>query len=144
MATVRELLAAKGAAVASVIPTATVLEAARTMGEHGYGAILVRDGATLLGIFTERDMLRRVVAAGLEPSTTAVASVMTSNVRTCLPETTLDECSAIMTTHRFRHLPVVDDAGLHGIVSIGDLLAHRVREQDATIRYLNEYMFNAR
>lgn len=144
MPTVRDLLAAKGAAVASISPAATVLDAARIMGEHGYGAILVCDAGKLQGIFTERDTLRRVVAVGLDPATTPVSQVMTAEVRTCLPETSLDECSAIMTTYRFRHLPVVDAERLHGIVSIGDLLAHRVHEQETTIRYLNEYMFNAR
>lgn len=144
MPTVRDLLAAKGATVASVAPTATVLDAARIMGEHGYGAILVCDGGSLKGIFTERDTLRRVVAVGLDPASTPVAQVMTGSVRTCLPETTLDECSAIMTTYRFRHLPVVDGEKLLGIVSIGDLLAHQVHEHETTIRYLNEYMFNAR
>jgi len=143
MSTVRDLLARKGPAVA-VSPHATVLEAARIMGENGFGAVLVMEDDALIGIFTERDTLRRVVAAGCDPATTPVADVMTTALFTCVPETSVAECGAIMSTHRIRHLPVVDGNGLHGLVSIGDLLAHRVREQDDTIRFLNDYMFNSR
>jgi len=114
------------------------------MGDGGFGAVLVMDGTTLVGIFTERDTLRRVVAAERNPSTTLVSEVMTTSMITCIPETTVSECGAIMTRHRIRHLPVVDGTELLGIVSIGDLLAHRVREQEDTIRYLNDYMFNVR
>lgn len=143
MSTVRDLLARKGAAVA-VPPQATVLEAARIMGDNGFGAVLVMEDGALIGIFTERDTLRRVVAAGRDPITTAVSEVMTSALFTCVPDTSVAECGAIMSKHRIRHLPVVDQHGLHGLVSIGDLLADRVREQDDTIRFLNDYMFNTR
>ncbi len=142
--TARALLAQKGTTVVAVAPSATVLAAAHIMGDGGFGAVLVMDGATLVGIFTERDTLRRVVAAERNPSTTLVSDVMTTSMITCIPETTVDECGAIMTRHRIRHLPVVDGAVLLGLVSIGDLLAHRVREQEDTIRYLNDYMFNVR
>lgn len=144
MKTARELLAQKGSTVVSVAPTATVLDAAHIMGDGGFGAVLVMDGVMLVGIFTERDTLRRVVAAERNPSTTLVSEVMTTSMITCIPETTVSECGAIMTRHRIRHLPVVDGKELLGIVSIGDLLAHRVREQEDTIRYLNDYMFNVR
>lgn len=143
MSTVRDLLARKGPAIA-VSPTATVLEAARIMGDNGFGAVLVIEDDTLIGIFTERDTLRRVVAAGVDPAATPVAEVMTTALFTCVPETSVDECGAIMSRHRIRHLPVVDDQGLQGLVSIGDVLAHRVREQEDTIRFLNDYMFNSR
>ena len=90
MSTVRDLLARKGAAVA-VPPQATVLEAARIMGDNGFGAVLVMEDGALIGIFTERDTLRRVVAAGRDPITTAVSEVMTSALFTCLPETSVAE-----------------------------------------------------
>ena len=144
MATARELLDRKGHIVHSVRPDATVLDSARIMCENGLGAVLVLDGDTLVGIFTERDVLRRVVVPGHDARIAQVHEVMTKTLVTCLPDTTLDECGAIMTTRRIRHLPVVDDKGLHGVVSIGDLLAHRVSEQEDTIKYLNDYMFYTR
>jgi CBS domain-containing protein len=146
MATVRELLARKGADVVSVPPTASVLDAARRMNERGTGSVLVIDDAQqLVGMFTERDILRRVVAAGLAATTTRVREVLTAPVITCLPETSVEECAAIMTTRRIRHLPVVDAGGrLHGVVSSGDVLAHQAAEYQATIQYLNGYMFDLR
>jgi CBS domain-containing protein len=142
--TARDLLARKSKGVVAVSPRASVLEAAKLMGKHGYGCVLVLDEGRLVGIFTERDVLRRVVAVGVDPATTPVADVMTTGLFTCLPDTSVAEVGAIMTQHRIRHLPVVDEAGLHGLVSIGDVLAFRVAEQEDTIRFLNEYMFNAR
>ena len=144
MATARELLDRKGHAVFSVPPTATAHDSARVMCENGIGAVLVLDGETLVGIFTERDALRRVVVPGHDPRATRVSDVMTKAMVTCVPDTTLDECGAIMTTRRIRHLPVMDDKGLHGLVSIGDLLATRVAEQEDTIKFLNDYMFQTR
>jgi CBS domain-containing protein len=144
MTTVRNLLERKGHEIVSVGPHVTVLDAAHIMADNGLGAVLVVDGAETLGIFTERDVLRRVVAAGADAATTAVASVMTTSLVTCLPDTTLDECGAIMTSRRIRHLPVVDAQGLHGLISSGDVLAHRAAEQEATIKYLNDYMFYTR
>ncbi len=145
MAVVRDLLTRKGSGVVSVAPAATVLEAAQLMNERGIGGVLVVDaGERLVGIFTERDILRRVVAAGLPPATTPVLDVLTADPVTCLPETTVEECGVIMTSRRIRHLPVLDSAGLHGVVTSGDLLAFRVSEQESTIQYMNEYMFNVR
>jgi CBS domain-containing protein len=144
MSSVRDLLARKPKGVVAVSPRATVLESARLMGKHGYGAVLVLEQGRLVGIFTERDVLRRVVAVGIDPAVVTVGEVMTTDLYTCLPDTTVEECSAIMSTQRVRHLPVVDDSGLHGLVSIGDVLAHRVREQQDTIQFLNDYMFNSR
>jgi CBS domain-containing protein len=144
MSTARALLERKGHEIVSVGANVAVLEAAHIMADNGLGAVLVVDGGRVLGIFTERDVLRRVVAVGADASATKVADVMTSSVVTCLPDTTIDECAAIMTTKRIRHLPVADDKGLHGLISIGDLLAHRVAEQEDTIKYLNSYMFYTR
>lgn len=144
MTTVRALLDRKGHEIVSVGADVTVVEAAHIMADNGLGAVLVVDGARTLGIFTERDVLRRVVAVGADASTTRVATVMTTALVTCLPDTSVDECAAIMTTKRIRHLPVVDEHGLHGLISSGDVLAHRVAEQEDTIRYLNDYMFYTR
>jgi CBS domain-containing protein len=145
MAVVRDLLARKGTDVVSIQPSASVLEAARLMNDRGVGGVVVVDEAhALLGIFTERDILRRVVAAGLPPETTRVADVFTRDIVTCAPDMNVDEIGAIMTTRRVRHLPVVDAGGLHGVVTIGDLLAHRLSDQETTIQHLNSYVFDMR
>jgi CBS domain-containing protein len=145
MAVVRDLLARKGTDVVSIQPTASVLEAARLMNDRGVGGVVVVDeDNALLGIFTERDILRRVVAAGLPPETTSVADVFTRDIVTCTPDMNVDEIGSIMTTRRVRHLPVVDVLGLHGVVTIGDLLAHRLSDQETTIQHLNSYVFDVR
>jgi CBS domain-containing protein len=145
MAVVRDLLARKGTDVVSIQPTASVLEAARLMNDRGVGGVVVvDDDNALLGIFTERDILRRVVAAGLPPETTSVADVFTRDIVTCTPDMNVDEIGSIMTTRRVRHLPVVDVLGLHGVVTIGDLLAHRLSDQETTIQHLNSYVFDVR
>ena len=145
MATVRDLLARKGTDVVSIAPTASVLEAAQLMNERSIGGLLVvGPDQQLVGIFTERDILRRVVAANRVPAATTVGDVLTADVTTCLPETSVEECGAIMTTRRIRHLPVVDAGGLHGVVTSGDVLAYQVAEQQETIQYMNSYMFDLR
>jgi len=145
MPVVRDLLARKGTDVVSIQPTASVLEAARLMNDRGVGGVVVVDEANaLLGIFTERDILRRVVAAGLPPETTKVADVFTSDIVTCTPDMNVEEIGSIMSTRRVRHLPVVDVGGLHGVVTIGDLLAHRLSDQETTIQHLNSYVFDMR
>jgi len=145
MAVVRDLLARKGTDVVSIQPSASVLEAARVMNDRGVGGVVVVDQANaLLGIFTERDILRRVVAAGLPPETTKVADVFTRDIVTCTPDMNVEEVGSIMTTRRVRHLPVVDVGGLLGVVTIGDLLAHRLSDQETTIQHLNSYVFDMR
>lgn len=145
MPKVRDILARKGHAIVSVAPTATVRAAAALMNERGVGGLLVVDEhKQLLGVFTERDILRRVVVTGLDPETTLVADVQTTDVVTCLPDTGLDECSVIMTKRRIRHLPVADADTVYGVITIGDVLAFRISEQESTIQYLNGYMFGTR
>jgi IMP dehydrogenase len=144
MATLRDLLTLKGHEVITVRPTDTVLQAANLMNERNIGGVLVLEGDQLAGIFTERDVLRRVVARGLDPATTRVDAVMTAAVVTCQPDLSIDDCAALMTTRRIRHLPVRDAAGLMGMVTIGDLLAHKVSEQQATLEQMNHYLFDLR
>lgn len=145
MATVQDLLDRKGTDVYSIGPLASVLDAAQLMNLRGVGGLLVLgEEGELLGVFTERDILRRVVAAGLDAARTRVGDVATRDVITCRPSTSLDECEAIMSSRRVRHLPVVGADGLHGIVTSGDVLAHRVAESTATIEYMNSYMFDIR
>ena len=144
MATVREILGKKGSDVISVPPTEAVVKAAQLMNERGIGGLVVTDGKRLAGIFTERDILRRVVAQRRDPAATKVGDVMTSPVTACAPETTVEECAAMMTAKRIRHLPVVSEKGLVGLITIGDVLAYQVSEQQATIDYMHHFMFDLR
>jgi CBS domain-containing protein len=107
MPIVRDLLDRKGTTVVSVPPDTSVLDAATLMNDRGIGAVLVLDGNEPAGIFTERDVLRRVVAAQRDPATTMVGEVMTTRLISCSPDTPLSECASMMSTRRIRHLPVV-------------------------------------
>lgn len=144
MATVQAVLDRKGGQVVTIDVADMVLGAASLMNERGIGGLVVMDGGRVAGMFTERDILRRVVAAKRDPVRTTVGEVMTTPVAFCRRETKLDECRAVMTERRIRHLPVVDDHGVCGIVTIGDLMAHEVADRETTIQYLNEYIFGVR
>jgi CBS domain-containing protein len=127
------LLEHKGRATVSVSPLVTVSQAAQEMNRRKVGSVLVMEGGQLLGIFTERDVLWRVVAAGLDPKTTPLSQVMTRNPITVGPETPIQSVMDVFTEKRFRHLPVVDDGRLLGVISIGDVLrwAADVHRQEA-------------
>jgi CBS domain-containing protein len=137
-------LAQKGGEVISMTADESVLNAARLMNERGIGGIVVMDDDQLVGIFTERDILRRVVAERRDPSTTTLRDVMTKSVVTCRPEATLEECISVITSERIRHLPVVDDTGMCGLITGGDILAFEMREQKDTIDFLKSYVFDVR
>lgn len=143
MSTVRELLSKRTRTVYQVGENETVLAAARLMKTQHIGCVVVTRQEKVIGIFTERDVLMRVVAEGRDPATVCVGQVMTSPVEVCTPDTTLDECVGNFTSKRHRHLPVVEDGRLVGLISSGDLLASQVREHQTTIMYLKEYMFSA-
>lgn len=122
-------------------PDDSVLRATQRMNEHGIGALLVMDQRRLVGIFTERDVLRRVVAAELAPATVRVAEVMTTEIVYCTPDTDIDDVRNIFRQHRVRHLPVVDEDGeVQGLISIGDLNAYDAVHQEVTIHFLHEYL----
>lgn len=140
MPSVRHILDKKGADVVRVHDDATVLEAAQAMNARHIGALVVIRGDKVVGIFTERDVLNRVVARQRDPGATLVSEVMSSPVTVCEPETTRQECRTVMKSRRIRHLPVVEDGSLVGIVSIGDILEDEGAEQAETIRSLYEYM----
>lgn len=144
MPTVHDILARKGSEVITMAPADTVLDAARVMNGEGIGGVPVSDAGTLIGIVTERDVLRRVVAEQRDPARTALREVMTTTLVTCTPDTALEACAAIMTERRLRHLPVVDARGLCGMVTIGDVLAFQLHEQQATIDELHRYVFDGR
>ena len=144
MATLGDLLATKGHEVIAVQPSDTVLQAANLMNDRNIGGVVVLDGDRLAGIFTERDVLRRVVAQALDPSDITVAEVMTTPVITCPPDLTLEDCAAIMTTRGVRHLPVQEGGELAGVVTIRDLLAYKVSEQQATLEQMTNYLYDLR
>ncbi len=142
MPTVREILARKGSQVFTIDPGANVLEAAQLMNEHKIGALVVIDDDRVVGMFTERDVLRRVVAEQRDPAKTAVGELMTTEVFCCTPETTIEEARGTMKNRRIRHLPMVDaDRRLLGLISIGDLNAYEASSQEQTIYLLQEYLY---
>jgi len=144
MPNAQSILQKKGADVATVDRKNTVLDAAKAMNEQRIGAVVVTDGNRVVGIFTERDILNRIVAAGKDPKTTRIEEVMTSPMACCRRDTRLMECRTVMTQKRIRHLPVVEDGKLYGIISAGDILASEVADQQATIEYLHEYLYGRR
>ena len=134
------ILKNKGGLVHSVEPEATVMEAVQLMNQNKIGALLVHRGKRLLGIFTERDVLVRVVDAGLDPNTTLIQQVMTTNLHTENSSITVSEAMKIMTTERFRHLPIVDGERLMGVVSIGDLMIRTLQENKSYSHNLLAYI----
>jgi CBS domain-containing protein len=134
------LLERKGSAVHAVSPSASILDAVSEMNRLRVGCVVVLEGAWLAGIFTERDILRRVVGAGLDPRTAKVADVMSTNVITVPPETTIEDAMAIFTEKRCRHLPVVANGRLLGLISIGDLSRWLVDLHRAEAEHLKQYI----
>ncbi len=142
MATLQDILMTKGSQVVSIEQNATVLEAAVLMNQHKIGALVVTDRRRVVGIFTERDVLRRVVVLRHDPATTMVSDVMTSEVVCAAPDTSIDEARSVMKNRRIRHLPVTSDAReLEGMISIGDLNAQLTDAQEQTIHYMQEYIY---
>lgn len=142
MATVAKILEEKGGSVIRIDGDATVLEAVQAMVEANVGALLVTgsDVNDVEGIFTERDYLRRVAVQGLGERETPVRAVMTSPVVVITPETEVEEAMALMTDRRIRHVPVVEGADVVGIVSIGDVVKFKSKQQSFEIRYLTDYI----
>jgi CBS domain-containing protein len=140
MHTANDILKGKGHAVFSVSPTNTVLEALGVMAEHDIGAVLVMDEGKLVGVLTERDYARKVVLAGRSSKDSRVKDVMTVHIVCVAPERSVDECMALMTNKRLRHLPVVDHKRVIGIVSIGDLVKATIDDQQFTITQLQMYI----
>lgn len=137
---IREILKAKGSAVYSIHPKATVYEAIAMMADKGVGALLVMDGERLVGIVSERDYTRKVILKGRSSREERVEEIMTSNVVTASPDITVAEGMRLMTDHRIRHLPLVSGGKVEGVVSIGDLVKAIISEQEATIAHLTNYI----
>lgn len=140
MITVKDLLGAKRDELWTVPPNATVYRALEVMAEHDVGALPVVDGARLVGIFSERDYARRVVLRGRTSRETPVSDLMIGQVVCVTPEDTIQACMALMTRRRVRHLPVLEDDRIIGIVTIGDIVKRMLDEQAQTIEHLETYI----
>lgn len=134
------LLAQKGGAVHTVPTTVTVLEAVQEMNRHKIGSVLVMSGLRLAGIFTERDVLRRVVGAELDPLTTPITKVMTADVLTIAPDTSVQDVMNLFADKHCRHLPVVKNGQLIGLVSIGDVSRWVANADRAEAESLRQYI----
>lgn len=140
MKTIRELLDKKGHQVWSIGSASGVYDALVLMAEKNIGAVTVMDGDRLVGIFSERDYTRDVVLQGRETKETRVSEVMTGRPVCVAPEQTVEECLALMTDKRVRHLPVLEDDAVIGLVSIGDAVKEVISEQQFTIEQLEQYI----
>lgn len=144
MKTVAQILKSKSLQeVASIAPQASARDAARRMSELGIGALMVIDGPQIVGILSERDLAREVVGADRSATSVSVADVMTRDVLYVETNNTAEECMALMTRSRLRHLPVMRDGALVGLVSIGDLVKDMISEQQFVITQLENYIQGA-
>ena len=141
MTVVAEILKSKtDGSVHSIAPTATVLQALQTMADRRIGALLVMEGQAIVGILTERDYARKIALMGRTSLTTLVSEVMTTAVMYVQPTQTSEECMALMTQNRLRHLPVVDNGMVIGMISIGDLVKDIISEQQFIIEQMKHYI----
>jgi CBS domain-containing protein len=135
-----EILEEKGRDVFQIDADASVFEAVEQMVERNVGSLLVTEGGEITGIVTERDYLRRVTLEGRTDHETPVREIMSSPLIVVTPETTIDECMALMTDRRIRHLPVVEEGAVAALISIGDLVKFKSRQQSFEIQYLTTYI----
>lgn len=140
MSQVKHLLQGKGNAIYSIAPDAPVLEAIKHMAEHRIGALLVMHGEQLVGVMSERDYARKVILQGRSSSQTAVSDIMSSNPLTVGPDTDVFDCMRLCTDSRIRHLPVVQDGKVVGVISIGDLVKAVIDDQAVEIDQLQRYI----
>ncbi len=140
MRRVRDILAVKGRDVWSIGPNASVYDAMKLMADKGIGALLVMEEAKLVGIISERDYARKVILQGRSSRTTSVHEIMTMRVAYAEPEQNIEECMALMTEIRIRHLPVIEAGEVRGVISIGDLVKSIIAEQKFIIEQLERYI----
>lgn len=140
MSQVKHLLQDKGSAIFSIAPDVPVLEAIKHMAEHRIGALVVMRGDQLVGVISERDYARKVILQGRSSSQTAVSDIMTSTPLTVGPDTDVFDCMRLCTSSRIRHLPVVDNGKVVGVISIGDLVKAVIDAQAEQIEHLERYI----
>ena len=140
MKTINQLLDQKGHEVCSIKPNASVFDAIKLMADREIGALVVLDGEKLVGIFSERDYARKVILLGKSSKSTKINEIMTTRVTYVGPTQTVEECMALMTEKRVRHLPVLEETELVGMISIGDLVKSIIAEQQFLIEQLENYI----
>lgn len=141
MPTVRDLIKKKeGKTPISVAASDTVFHALEVMAEHNIGAVLVTEGDRYVGIFSERDYARKIILKGLESKNTTVSEIMSREMVTVNPNTTLEQCMELMTKYHIRHLPVVENGRLTSLISIGDVVYSIISDQKSYIENLEEYI----
>lgn len=140
MTTIAQLLKTKGNEIWSVAPSDMVYDAIKIMAARGIGALLVMEGEKLAGIFSERDYARKIVLEGKSSRETTVADIMTTDVVHATPDESIEDCMSTMTENHFRHLPVLEDGGVVGVISIGDLVKVIIVEQKELIKQLERYI----
>jgi len=140
MQTVRQLLGTKSPDIHAVAPQSAVIDAIRLMAEKGIGAVLVMDGARLAGILSERDYARKIVLRDRSSRDTPVAAIMTAELVTVTPTDTVEDCLQLVTDRRIRHLPVVEDGAVLGVISIGDLVKSVIEQQRQELGQLQQYI----
>lgn len=140
MKTVRDLLTDKGHDVWSIGPGESVYDAIELMANKEVGALMVMEGAKLIGVISERDYARKVILRGRSSKETQIREIMTTRVVYAQPEQTTEECMVLMTEKRIRHLPILDGGRLIGVISIGDLVKSTIAEQRFTIELLERYI----
>ncbi|MGZ5003064.1 MAG: CBS domain-containing protein [Chthoniobacterales bacterium] len=138
--TIDAILSQKSSEVWSVAPDATVYDAVATMAEKNVGALVVMEGEKLVGIVSERDYTRKVMLRGKRSRETQVNEIMSTQLTTVEPKESVDRCLEFMTDKRVRHLPVVENGKLLGVISIGDLVKHVISVQSATLDHLERYI----
>lgn len=140
MKLVKHLLDSKGREIISIVEDASVLDAIKMMAERSIGSLLVMDGGELKGIVTERDYARKVIVKGRSSKSTRVREIMTADVLTASTTQTVNECMTVMSEKRIRHLPVVEDGEVLGLISIGDLVQAIIADQQEEIQQLEQYI----
>lgn len=140
MKLVKHLLDSKGREIISIVEDASVLEAIKIMAERSIGSLLVMDGDKLKGIVTERDYARKVIVKGRSSNSTQVSEIMSTNMHTANPGQTVNDCMKVMTNQRIRHLPVIDNGEVVGLISIGDLVQAIISDQQEEIQQLGQYI----
>jgi CBS domain-containing protein len=140
MAAVKNILETKGTAIFTITPLTSVYHALELMVEKNVSALLVMESDELAGIFTERDYARKVVLKGKKSTETTIGEIMTSDLITVAPNSTIDECMGLMTGKYIRHLPVLDNGKLAGIISIGDVVRRIIEDQKSIIGHMEQYI----
>lgn len=140
MINIRDILKEKGQKIYYVSPETTVYESLEKMSAYNVGSMLVMENEKLLGIFTERDYMKKIILQNKASKTTMIKDIMTTNPICLTPSDSVDSALSIMTKQHCRHLPIIEESKIIGVVSIGDLVKAKISDLDSTIKYLNDYI----